>query len=142
MKLKDITIKNIYDYLKSHSDFKIELSEEKDVSNIIDLYIYDMTSKLDIFVCSIYKNKEKDFMIKTSSFITSFKKFESGVLDINNVELEEVVCALLNLTRTCIYQNIEDEKLIIDCVDNFYMSNEFELASIVTLNNKVIESQV
>ena len=39
MKLKDITIKNIYDYLKSHCDFKIELSEEKDVSNIIDLYI-------------------------------------------------------------------------------------------------------
>ena len=41
-----------------------------------------------------------------------------------------------------IIQNIEDEKLIIDCVDNFYMSNKFELASIVTLNNKVIESQV
>ncbi len=36
MKLKDITIKNIYDYLKSHSDFKIELSEEKDVSKQSD----------------------------------------------------------------------------------------------------------
>lgn len=141
MKLNDITIEDIYNYLEIHSNFKIELSDNGNGSKIIDLYFYDMISKSNIFMCSIYKNNKNDFTIKTFSLVAPFR-FGNRIFDINNVELEEVVCVLFNLIKACIYQNIEDEKLGIAWLDNFCMNNKLELSSIATLNNQIYESRV
>ena len=99
-KLGEITLKDIQNYLRKHDCDEVITTKLVEKNNTETLQVFEFDGLYDdtIWVCSIYKNEDNDFYIKTATI------YEGELLK-NNGLIEKIY------TTDTILTNLESPKI-------------------------------
>lgn len=136
-KLEEITLEDIQNYLRKYDCDGVITTKLVEKNNTETLQVFEFDGLYDdtIWVCSIYKNEDNDFYIKTANATSPFNHADGVEYDDEENELfkiSTIVAELLSYVKISLCDSIDYFQRQVDFINNFCNGNHLSNPSVIT----------